>query len=638
MTARVRHSLFTSLGSVFDRARLDSKLVIGVIFVALTGLVAMLVALSSIIVPQFDLLEQQEVARHRERTEAALNEYAMRVETTVRDYGAWNESFDYIQRPTREFERDTFSLLALTNLDVSGMAYIRFDGTVMFGRWVDLENQIELQKQSREFEALLTEPAVLAAARKRASLRYYGWVGDKLAAISTAQVVRTDGSGKPAGFVVMAREIDSAGLSQLIQMDARLVRAGDVMPALHAGDEETIRRVSVPVRGLDKRIVATADFGVRRDLTAMGFQTLLVALAAAALVMLFALIVLSRLVRHFAIKPMRRVERHMQSIALSGDLSPLIEAERLDELGSLVRNYNLMLNQLKDLREQLEIQSFRLGRTESAVGLMHNVRNGLNPVSIILNQIANSEPPVAREDVQRALDELKGGTGDESRRRRLASFVDATVLAQSQQINAYAQELEAARTHLTRVVELIGDQQAVAHQPVEAQACDIRSVIEQNAALARYSSIGDIRFDVPETLGHALANRVLLSQIIGNLFGNAVESIQSAGRSKGLIEIGHEYLEALHGPCVKITIRDNGEGFETGMDKSFFEQGYSTRNHKSGGLGLHWCAHAVKMMQGELSLTSDGKGLGAMATITLPAVTLPAQSVQDDANKVAQAA
>jgi len=112
---------------------------------------------------------------------------------------------------------------------------------------------------------------------------------------------------------------------------------------------------------------------------------------------------------------------------------------------------------------------------------------------------------------------------------------------------------------------------------------------------------------------------VLLSQVIGNLFGNSVESIQAARRKQGLIEVSFEQQDGQTGPQILIRVRDNGEGFDPARAKQLFEQGFSTRREKSGGLGLHWCAHALQMMDGTLTLTSDGKGLGAVATIMLPA-------------------
>jgi len=67
-----------------------------------------------------------------------------------------------------------------------------------------------------------------------------------------------------------------------------------------------------------------------------------------------------------------------------------------------------------------------------------------------------------------------------------------------------------------------------------------------------------------------------------------------------------------------LRIKDNGEGALPETLVAAFERGFSTRTDKVGGIGLHWCANAVRAMDGELALESDGPGTGATAVLTLP--------------------
>ena len=75
----------------------------------------------------------------------------------------------------------------------------------------------------------------------------------------------------------------------------------------------------------------------------------------------------------------------MQTRPRVGSLALLEEEARATTRSARwASSFNAMLRQLKDLREQIEVQSFALGRSESAVAVMHNVRNALNPISTIL--------------------------------------------------------------------------------------------------------------------------------------------------------------------------------------------------------------------------------------------------------------
>jgi signal transduction histidine kinase len=609
--------------------KLDSKLVIVLIVMGMIGFLGIFAGLASVIRPSFAGLERTEVNSHVDRTRAALDEFLIRVETTVKDYGAWNESFDYLKTPTRTFETDTFSVLAMTNLDVNGMAYVRFDGTIVFSRWVDLDKQLEVSTLARNFDEVIGTPSWIATMKTRPSLRSYARIGDKIAAISAAQVVRTDGSGTPAGFVVMARELNSAQLSELLQLKARIAMS-DRKPAPLIHEEKERMDISVSIDGLRRARVGQAKFSIDRDLIALGQQTLLLATLCSAIGLLVVLLVLRALMKRLVIAPMRQVEQHMQAISSSGELGALQGFERKDEIGSLVQKLNQMLRQLRDLREQLEIQSFKLGRTESAVGVMHNVRNGLNPISVILSRAIQNRAIVSTHDAERALAELESGEVDAERRTKLVRFLKSALSAQIGLDRSRNQEMETARNCLTQVVELIGKQQAAAHEHVATEECAIADVVRQNAALAQYSSDGRIRFLVDDGAVQGQAHRLLLSQVVGNLFSNASESITVAQREQGLIEVTFSETEGR--ACVHV--RDNGEGFEQASAKQFFERGFSSRVDKSGGLGLHWCANALSLMGGKLELTSDGPGLGATATITLlksdPAVlTAVAQPLED---------
>ena len=112
-----------------------------------------------------------------------------------------------------------------------------------------------------------------------------------------------------------------------------------------------------------------------------------------------------------------------------------------------------------------------------------------------------------------------------------------------------------------------------------------------------------------------MASRVILSQVIGNLFGNAAESIAARGLGSGSIAASITQAD----DRVTVQIRDDGEGFAPEVAATLFQRGFSTRAHKSGGLGLHWCANSMNAMEGSLRLESDGPGLGAVAILTLHA-------------------
>ncbi|WP_375270788.1 ATP-binding protein, partial [Sphingomonas sp.] len=267
----------------------------------------------------------------------------------------------------------------------------------------------------------------------------------------------------------------------------------------------------------------------------------------------------------------------------------------------------------KDLREQIEAQSFALGRSESAVAVMHNVRNALSPISTVISHGIGRTPPVDQALLTRAAEELGRADLPEARRAKLGAFVAAGVSAMAAARAEQVEQLGIGRDALVHVLDIIGQQQAAAHERPQLSECDMTDVIAQNATIARYSGKTQIAFSYPAEPCPVLANRVILSQVVGNLFANAAEAIAAAGRASGRITVSFAQVNE----AIEVRISDDGEGFESHVGATLFQRGYSTRAHKSGGLGLHWCANSMTAMEGALRLESEGRGAGASAILTL---------------------
>ena len=154
-----------------------------------------------------------------------------------------------------------------------------------------------------------------------------------------------------------------------------------------------------------------------------------------------------------------------------------------------------------------------------------------------------------------------------------------------------------------------------AHKDIVLEQFDILEVIEKNVSLARFAPWGELDIDMPrqpEVL--VRSNRLLMSQVIGNLLTNAAESIIAADRRPGRVAIAVTQ-DATN--TVTISIADDGKGFEPDMGAELFMRGHSSKKGRAGGLGLHWCANTIKAMGGTLTLQSDGPGKGARAVIVL---------------------
>jgi signal transduction histidine kinase len=598
-------------------ASLGAKLVLILTGVGVIGAAALTLMLATVITPSFNQLERDAVDAHVARTQAVVHDVSAKVENAVRDYGDWTSSYDYMANPTRAFEEESFSALAMVNLDVNGMAYVRPDRSIVIARWLDLEKQADVPVMRAKLAETIAKLDFTRALNGQSSNGFFIRLGDTLAAVGIAQVRKSDGSGTPRGYVLMARTVTAAQLSTLLQLKASLALDNPVAQVTKTpGTGRT--RIAVPIPGPDGRSVATATYSVPRDLSTLGTRMLVLAVVGSSVLLAIVLLVLRRMITRLVLRPLNRVEQHMGVVRASGTLGLLTDKPRDDEIGSLVTSFNSMLKQLKDLREQLEVQSFTLGRSESAVAVMHNVRNALNPISTVLSQGLGAGAPMDRALLDRALSELASEDVPAVRRQKLVAFLAAAIEAVEQERGDRREQIAVGREALHHVLEIIGQQQEAAHERPPLDACDITDIVAQNATIARYSGENSIAFTFPSKPHWVMANRVILSQVVGNLFANAAEAIAATGRGSGSIAVT---IQA-KGETTEVHIRDDGEGFDPTTAPTLFQRGFSTRAHKSGGLGLHWCANSMLAMEGKLDLLSDGKGTGAKAILTLGAAQI----------------
>ena len=578
-----------------------AKLVLLLTGAGLSGALGITLLLASVITPSFNRLEARAIAGQVDRTDAALAAFGSRVERVARRVAnGVPMASAALARP------DGARALADAAVDRSGAVV----------HWRD-EGEGKGESPSSLHAALARHVAstdIAAVLHGRASAHYFTRLDGTVTAIGVAPSARSAVPGGRRGWTLVARALTSRQLAGMVPVDARLA------PAVPGGTVVTSRRtsvaVAVPLLGPDGRAVAVVRFTLPRDVSLLGRRMLLLAIAGSTLLLLIVLSVLRQVIDRLVLAPLARVEGHMQRVRASGLLTPLAEDRRRDEIGSLGRSFNAMLRQLADLHEQIEAQSFALGRSESAVAVMHNVRNALSPVSTILSQGAGQGGPIERATVDRALAELAGGDLPAARRERLVAFVAAALHAEAGWREATRRELGIGQQAMAHVLEIIGQQQRSSHERPALEPVDVSETVARNAAIARYSDAASIAFSFPADRHWALASRVILSQVVGNLLGNAAEAIAATGRGSGSIAVSVAEAAGL----VEIRIRDDGEGFAPDMGATLFQRGFSTRAHKSGGLGLHWCANSMIAMGGTLRLESEGQGRGAVAVLTLEAV------------------
>jgi signal transduction histidine kinase len=609
-----------------SRWALSTKLCAGLALVAAIGLTLGALALDRAIRPAFTALERNAVAEQIARSETLLENAKNRVLSSATDYAVWDDSYFYIAQPSPAFEQENLTVLGLVNLGIDAIAYARFDGALLDALYIDQEAEEADPARSAAFGALVTSPRFRELARTHATFSEFTALDGRIYAVGAAQVFQSDGSGTPAGYVVMARQLNDAFASEALQIPARMTGALDAQTST----ARDAWHVAVPLSDAAGARIGALQYDVPRETTKLGAMSIASALAASSVVMIGVLIAVLLLMRLVVVRRLETVTRHVRGVAADGVLTPLAADPAGDELGSLNRSFNAMTAQLHELREQVKEQSFLLGQSDLAASVIHNVRNSLNPVSVIIAQTLAEKPPIASEDVAKALRELKTGEGAPERRERLAEFLLQGLSEWERRAELRYESLLTARAALSESLEILRLQNEAATREIPLERFDALDLIKRNAAMARFAPWDQVVIELPTEDAEVLANRLLLSQVIANLMTNALESIVAQQSSPGRLAIALTCDETGARSVTRIVLHDDGRGFEPSEAAKLFERGQSSKPG-SGGLGLHWCANTMRAMGGSLVLESDGPGKGARAIVTLPSA---GQAIRDTQQEV----
>jgi C4-dicarboxylate-specific signal transduction histidine kinase len=260
-----------------------------------------------------------------------------------------------------------------------------------------------------------------------------------------------------------------------------------------------------------------------------------------------------------------------------------------------------------------------------ATGVLHNVGNVLNSVSVAATVVADRLRRSKLGNLCRATAVLREQNG------RLAEFLTtdpkgklipeyiATMADQlaGEQAKMIA-KMDSVGQHIEHIKEIVAMQQSFAKASGVYEALAVAGLVEDalrmNAAAFDRHGIELVR-EFAGNIPPVRVDRHKVLQILINLLRNAKYAMDGqSGRAKRLV-----VRVAMASPDrVRITIADNGVGIAPDHLTAIFNHGFTTK--KDGhGFGLHSGANAATEMGGTLTAHSDGLGKGAEFTLELPA-------------------
>jgi signal transduction histidine kinase len=283
---------------------------------------------------------------------------------------------------------------------------------------------------------------------------------------------------------------------------------------------------------------------------------------------------------YFVQRPMVELQDKIARVG-EGDLNVGVAfAKRNDEIGDLGRNFNRMVIQLRESREEIELlHRTQMSRAEHlatlgelAAGLAHEIRNPLAGIAGVIEIIGRDLPSTSP-----------------------ARAVVKDVRLEIAQINRILTDLlQTARPH-----------------PPEVRPSDLNVTVEHAVMLVRQQVLSKpikIELQKDTTLPTVEHDSDQMHQVLLNLLLNAVQAIDGSGIIRVVLSSSEE--EAL------ITVSDTGRGIAPENLANIFRPFYTTKGNGTG-LGLSLARRIVEGHHGHIEVSSE-IGIGTEFQIFLP--------------------
>jgi len=577
-----------------------------------------------VVMPSFVELERSGARTAMTRINYALDRTLERLKLNDLEWSNWAELYRFMQDFNPAFIATYTTAEALVPLKVNLLLLADRDGRVVFAAARDLDSGIPLDLDLAQRSSL---PADFPWRRNlQRGVPARGLVRTNLGVMMLAAAPIFDGSGggKPLGMTLMGRLLTAAQLRDIgTQAQAALtmhtVSPESAAPALV--EDETTTQVSGSYDDIEGRPLMTLRVDVPRSITKQGRAAILYStlylVGAAITILVLLLVVLNRVV----LNRVARVTHHAVTVGKGGDLTARLDFMGEDEIGRLAREFDRMVGRLADSRRQLADRSFQAGFAELAKGIMHNLGNAMTPLGVRLTLLAGRLRGAPVAEVAAAAAELEGAPAAE-RRADLTEFVHFGGEEIDTAIQEALDDVAVIERQAAIVSATLAEQKASAGSEQVLESVRLPELLAQTLDIVPDAARRRLLVEADESLrsvGAVTVARTVLRLVLQNLIINAADAVHAAGLHQGALRLTAGIEQGDGRRQLHLECRDNGAGIAAENLQRVFEKGFSTKSRDTNrGIGLHWCANAIRSLGGRIWAASDGPGRGASLHVMFP--------------------
>lgn len=577
-----------------------------------------------VLLPSFAQLEREDAETSMKRIGYALDKTLEGLAVTAADWGNWADVYRFVQSPNKEFIEANITPIALKQLQVNAILIVDLQGRYVLSSARRLETGELLDLDWAERKALPDDfpwrKNLLDGKQVKGLLR----TNQGIMMVAAAPVLDGSGNGPPLGMVLMGRLLTPTQVRMIgSQAQASLSMLRDrVSGGIEVDETDEMTQVSKPFMDIYGKPVLRFRVDVPRRITAQGQGVVTYAslylISAAVTVLLLLMVALNRIV----LRPLARMTQHAVAIGEGTDLSVRLKIAGQDEIATLAREFDRMVERVADSRRELVDQSFQAGFAELAKGVLHNLGNAMTPLSVRLAKLKDRLHDAPVGDVDLALTELAKESAGSARHADLEEFLRLAARELALTLKDAESDVEVVQRQATIVQSALTELMRSTRNQHVIESVRLPELVAQSLEIVPDNCRQRLVVNTDESLrkvGAVRVARTVLRLILQNLIINAADAVRDAGRDKGMLHFAAEIIADADRAQLHLHCKDDGVGIAAENLQRVFDKGFTTKSRETNyGIGLHWCANAIGTLGGRIWAASEGPGLGASMHLMLP--------------------
>lgn len=287
-----------------------------------------------------------------------------------------------------------------------------------------------------------------------------------------------------------------------------------------------------------------------------------------------------------------------------------------------VTNRRRAQEELEEKNRQLVEASRFAGMAEIANGVLHNIGNALNSVSVAtelvfkkLKRSRISKLAKVGQVLREQEEHLASYLANDPKGKQVPAYLVRLTEALQEEHSELQAKVDIVKTGADHMKEIINLQQSYAGTSGVSETMPVDDVVsvalrmsQDNLAKHQVEVIFDER-----SREVARLDKHKTIQILVNLIKNSVDAMNTPENSQRKLTLA----TVREGEQVEIRVTDSGTGISEDSLERIFQHGFTTKQ-TGHGFGLHSAANSAREMDGRLSAASNGVGCGATFTLELP--------------------